>query len=157
MQLASRVRDWEHWSLPGPSVALSQQPAPAARGIYSAYTALPTTSPDREETRFRGEKSLQITSAVSLGQAKPPNGARLNALSLLCVINNGWLFHRWETNHCGGKPEKEPQASQETRGGAPGGETRSNSSDPVCLSGAWKITETGCGWIKPAREDVRTG
>lgn len=87
-QPAPRGCDWKHWSLPGSSVALSQQPAPAAKGIYSNYTAHPVISHDREENLFDDEEPLQITDFVSLGRTKPLNAAWLNALSVLCVINN---------------------------------------------------------------------
>jgi len=88
LQPASRVCGWKHWSLPGSSVALSQQPAPAAKGIYSSYAAHTIISHDREESLFSDEKSLQITSFVSLGQMKTLDAAWLNALSVLCVISN---------------------------------------------------------------------
>lgn len=82
-------------------MALSQQPAPAAKGIYSSYTAHPLIPQDREENLFSNEKSVQTT---SLGQREPLNAAWLNALCSVWGITA-------ERNPCGGKTKREPHSS----------------------------------------------
>lgn len=41
-----------------------------------------------KENLLSDERSLQITSSVSLGQTNPLSAAWLNTVSVFCVINN---------------------------------------------------------------------